>query len=65
MLKKGQCAVILPVGIEADFKGDVRLLEPRYENGVFSCKAAGNGSLVLKKGNIRQTITVNQPNIQF
>ncbi|MBQ6599405.1 MAG: hypothetical protein IJH79_17800 [Lentisphaeria bacterium] len=64
-LRDGQCAVILPIGIEADFKGDVRLLEPRYENGVFSCKAAGNGSIVLKKGNIRQTITVNQPNIQF
>ena len=64
-LKPGQCAAILPIPVEADMKGDIRLLEPRYENGVFSCTAAGNGSVTLKKGEKTQTITVNQPIIRF
>ena len=64
-LKPGQCAAILPIPVEAEFQGDVRLLEPRYENGVFSCKAAGNGTIVLKKENKTQIISVNQPSIRF
>lgn len=64
-LKPGQCAAILPIPVEAEMQGDVRLLEPRYENGVFCCKAAGNGSITLKRGNKKQTIKVNQPNIRF
>ena len=64
-LKPGQCAAILPIPVEADFQGDVHLLEPKYENGTFHCKAAGNGSVTLKKDKKKQTITVNQPTIQF
>ena len=65
MLKPGQCAAILPIPVTAELQGDVRLLEPRYENGVFSCKAAGNGTIILKKDNKTQIISVNQPSIQF
>ena len=65
MLKPGQCAAILPIPVTAELQGDVRLLEPRYENGVFSAKAAGNGTIILKKENKTQIISVNQPSIQF
>jgi len=65
MLKPGQCAVILPIPVEAELQGDVRLLEPRYEEGVFYCRASGNGTVVLKKGAETKTITVSQPDIQF
>jgi hypothetical protein len=64
-LKPGQCAAILPIPVEAEMQGDVRLLESRYENGIFCCKAAGNGKITLKKENKKQTIEVNQPNIRF
>ena len=64
-LKSGQCAVILPIPVEAELQGDVRLLEPRYEKGVFSCRASGNGSVTLTGGNKRKTVIVNQPDIQF
>ena len=65
LLKPGQCAAILPIPVEAELTGDVRLLAPRYENGVFSCGTAGSGRIVLKKGNLTQTLDVNQPKIRF
>lgn len=65
MLKPGQCAVILPIPVEAEFQGDVRLLDPRYENGTIHCRTSGNGTVVLKKADETKTITVSQPDIQF
>ena len=65
MLKPGQCAVILPIPIEVEMKGDVRLLAPQYQNGVFRCRTLGNGTVTLKKETETLMMFVSQPDIQF
>gem|GEM_PF-1498051 len=64
-LKEGQCAALVAIPVDAELKGTVCLLDPKYENGVFSCKCTGNGSVVLKKPGLSKTILVSQPDIQF
>ncbi len=64
-LKPGHCAALAAIPVEAELTGSVRLLDPQYENGVFTCRTAGNGTVTLKKNGQSKTVTVSQPAVQF
>ena len=49
-LEKKYCASLEKIPVTAVLPADLSLSEAVYENGVFSCEASGNGTLVLASG---------------